>query len=533
MIKKEILHENKFQLRLAVGSLVLFLLIGLSIFFFVEMQNTANDKAVKECLERLTYTEKQMDEELRELRKLSTNSLMSDKTKGELFTAMAEISYMNKDDMVYNRYVASALYYLNKSDNRKMIFYLSHKYIGRLYANGCYESAGYVLSSLGKQYDISALELKERVGYYLSCADVEQMRNWDCTKNLTEAQSGINMMSEGSERSLQQAKLDLLIARNYINKNDFDAAAAIMEKYKEQDDFGFDPTQVYVICDYRIPYYEISAKLLLHNNKLPEAYQQIEKYLRACDDFNFRTMKLHMLQYVVQWSGRSHIDGMERYQLLEQSVSKENLHKMTDEYGNFLLSDISLIKFELEQQDEPQQSIYRYATIGLVCLSLLILGYCFASAFMKDVNKDGLTRLYNRKLYERARIVCERSKYKYGLVMFDIDNFKRINDTFGHLIGDRVLRDIAAIMLRYTGRGVTAYRYGGEEMCMVFYNVPEKRVREVAEEIRKLIEQEVGTVDMPVTISGGLAMSENGENVFQKADMHLYDAKRSGKNKIV
>ena len=157
---------------------------------------------------------------------------------------------------------------------------------------------------------------------------------------------------------------------------------------------------------------------------------------------------------------------------------------------------------------------------------------------------DGLTGLYNRKhlmetlTSEVAR--AQRQRHPFSVMMIDIDHFKMYNDTFGHLAGDQLLRNIAAIF-RESIRSVDyAARYGGEEFMIMLPEHGSDAAMEVAERIvAKVASQTSGDeTDLgPVTLSIGLAVfPENGdtpEALVTRADAALYQAKRRGRNRVV
>jgi diguanylate cyclase (GGDEF)-like protein len=159
---------------------------------------------------------------------------------------------------------------------------------------------------------------------------------------------------------------------------------------------------------------------------------------------------------------------------------------------------------------------------------------------------DGLTGLFVRRYFD-ARIdeEIERSRRfgtPFAVVMMDIDDFKALNDTHGHLAGDRVLRDIAAIV-KTNMRGVdTAARYGGEELALILPRTELVAALNQAERVRQSIAEHrvAGDADGPVlavTASFGIAAyPESGattaEELVRRADRALYRAKRTGKNRV-
>ncbi len=168
--------------------------------------------------------------------------------------------------------------------------------------------------------------------------------------------------------------------------------------------------------------------------------------------------------------------------------------------------------------------------------------------------RDELTNLYNRHGFkeESEKFINEvigylkypsrREKFlikNFSLVIFDIDNLKKINDTYGHQAGDAILKFVSkAIQERLRGIDIVA-RWGGEEIIMGLVGADEDRAYEIADAIRKKIEE--ATVNweeksIKFTISGGVAgLIETGDfdSLFKKSDAALYKAKQTGKNKII
>jgi diguanylate cyclase (GGDEF)-like protein len=159
---------------------------------------------------------------------------------------------------------------------------------------------------------------------------------------------------------------------------------------------------------------------------------------------------------------------------------------------------------------------------------------------------DGLTRLYNIGFFrkrlegelERAGVIGD----VVSVAMFDVDNFKHLNDTQGHQAGDHVLTEIAAILREAGRRGDIVARYGGEEFIFLLYGASTEEAVAFADAIRRRIEdhpfpnrekQPLGRV----TVSCGVATFPRDGNtprvVIETADGNLYVAKRSGRNRVV
>jgi len=156
---------------------------------------------------------------------------------------------------------------------------------------------------------------------------------------------------------------------------------------------------------------------------------------------------------------------------------------------------------------------------------------------------DSLTGLYVRRyFFERFNEELQRSKsYKlnFAFVMIDIDNFKICNDTYGHLVGDVVVKDSARIMKENVREIDLVARYGGEEFALVLPETGREGAKYAAERIRKRIAEHVFKAydeKLKVSISAGVAIypddADNAMELVEKADSALYKAKRSGKNVV-
>ncbi len=153
--------------------------------------------------------------------------------------------------------------------------------------------------------------------------------------------------------------------------------------------------------------------------------------------------------------------------------------------------------------------------------------------------EDSLTKLMNkRKFFEVVeKLKCEQKSNQF-IAMMDIDHFKRVNDTYGHLVGDQVLVDIAKILVEFESDSVKVARYGGEEFILYIGNSTEEQARSILENLSKKIKSYSFLINsdyIHITVSIGLATIENFDIFYaiSKADENLYTAKNKGRNCIV
>jgi diguanylate cyclase (GGDEF)-like protein len=160
-----------------------------------------------------------------------------------------------------------------------------------------------------------------------------------------------------------------------------------------------------------------------------------------------------------------------------------------------------------------------------------------------EASHDSLTGLLNRKAIleelDRELTRARRSQETVSVLMCDVDHFKRVNDSWGHAVGDEVLREIPARV----NSGLRSYdragRYGGEEFLVVLSNCPEQAAVTVAERVRQAVNGRpfsCGGMELPVSVSCGVASSQRGgfdaHGLMRAADAALYRSKHEGRNRV-
>jgi diguanylate cyclase (GGDEF)-like protein len=154
---------------------------------------------------------------------------------------------------------------------------------------------------------------------------------------------------------------------------------------------------------------------------------------------------------------------------------------------------------------------------------------------------DAVTGLFNRRHFEtqlQAEVQrARRQQQDLALLMVDIDDFKRINDTFGHLEGDRALRDVADLLRRGVRIFDVCARYGGEEFAIVMPGATREMATQIAERIRQVIQERSKLTPAPMTVSIGVGFltpeqNQMPDDLIAAADRALIHAKGAGKNTV-
>lgn len=200
------------------------------------------------------------------------------------------------------------------------------------------------------------------------------------------------------------------------------------------------------------------------------------------------------------------------------------------EYSNYIIESVNN-KMLLRKNRIVLQN-------GAICFALAILVSLIAIIRAKKWYKvsiiDELTGIYNRRYFnEYYKGILEKTT-DFAIMLIDIDNFKKLNDTYGHQFGDKTLVKICKSIQNVLYNDYKLFRYGGEELITICHYRTTLEVHKMAEKIRKTIEEMTWEYDLCVTISVGVAFYPlSGQKVIEHADEKLYIAKRAGKNRVI
>ena len=255
--------------------------------------------------------------------------------------------------------------------------------------------------------------------------------------------------------------------------------------------------------------------------------------------------------------------------ILDRKFLRGNLtiiHKVVDESKSISLEDVGDLETRIKSilLDKPKiggvvgigvstkktiTKSQQIAINGLLTTLLNVVGSIRAiSKYTKEIEyyatRDPLTELYNQRVFwefldyevNRAR----RQKYKFALLVIDLDNFKLINDTYGHAFGDAFLQNFARILKNITRKSDIVARFGGDEFCIIMPEADEEQAYSLAQRIKGAAEE--NAIQAPdgkpvsATVSIGIAVypdhATNPKDLFMVADNMMYKAKKEGKDRI-
>lgn len=209
---------------------------------------------------------------------------------------------------------------------------------------------------------------------------------------------------------------------------------------------------------------------------------------------------------------------------------------------------VSLFRYTCEfAYNDLDFKLFLHISLGNLMNWLIVLLFTFFYIRSEKMKKefhqmaliDPLTRVYNRRYFEEIVDNDGGLLLPYSMIMFDIDHFKNLNDTYGHEFGDRVLKKLCSIVSANLRDENTLVRVGGEEFVILLPDTEVKIAQQIAERIRKMVSEfemkfREGT-DVKITISLGVSSMKQNDSfkeLFLRSDKALYASKQNGRNKV-
>ncbi|MEZ9625210.1 GGDEF domain-containing protein [Aliivibrio fischeri] len=289
--------------------------------------------------------------------------------------------------------------------------------------------------------------------------------------------------------------------------------------------------KVSLLLDKHILIKIIEFKLALKNDNYSLIENKKEELLKIADRTNqIRFTKLvysTLFDYYLKTNNTIEFYNLnKRYNAVRDERQSASYH---------LLISNKLKQSENSNLNEDHQQSLLFLKIAFVILlvisSLLLMMIVKIKYLNIETYTDPLTRSLNRRKF---MIDYEGIALKdHAFLILDIDEFKAINDSFGHEVGDEVLEKVASEIALILGNHHKCYRIGGEEFVVLFTLIESLDCIELAEDIRRSVESLPWNHDLKVTISGGLSFSGKEKNTYKLADELLYNAKRTSKNVIL
>lgn len=514
---------------------------GISSYYYYMVKRES--KAFDQFYDQISYIKENSEEEINGLLNYLESMYLATDRKGDAAYALSRYYALQRRYEESIRYAADAVYYYEQVGEKGAALItaidlaVSHSRVGN--REGALGILNQVRDAINHEVDNRAfIEVYMNINY----AEVHSyLQNTEQSKAHIEKVITILEKDNTLLEQYRQMEIDksiiIIEARNlYYEQKYKEAINHLLQadiSYAYHDDIQLENTT--------LPYLEVFSKSLLHVKALEEGFQLSDIYFTLCDIYDRQYDKLKQMKEMM--------DIMESYSIEHESIEvyqeeildwyqedmlqsyQQLVNQQTSQVTKFMFSTYNVFIEQKHNQDSYQRAVQniKYLIIGgglfIICF-LYILVWA-----MKNAWTDGLTHILNRRILEYNYTKWRRKHIAFSVIMIDIDDFKKCNDTYGHQFGDYVLYSVAQVLRKKCGFYHT-YRYGGEEYCIVIKNKSEQEIVELAESIREEVQAMTWEKDIHITISLGIAVGKEEDDLLKVADERLYVSKKNGKNRV-
>ena len=553
-MKKTIIKQQKsVRWIIIITTLVIAVLfLGQLVYYgHISYQKKINHEKVQELIDnQITLTRDNLNEQLELIQEWIDTKHLSNEDLGHLYERASLIYQQQGAEMTYYRYLGYALYYLENSDDKNytvnIYLDLANFYINNFSYNHALEMLNKAASI--KNFDeLDNLQVKSYAYRMQAILEAVAGNNEEAEKLLNKSLEVIAMSSTGIYEEAYIAMDEIWLAYIYLESGRMDECGKIIEKYKDSPLLTQEIYREIMLRDFVIPYYETKCyyysalnyeadqannaeEFKNMSDKTGEAFYE---FMTLCEENGFEKHELSTLLAV-----------MEKYPVSDLGIQEGLYNKLDSLYTRLLEVNnenyASIIDSQIADSEATRADIEKSSArdtyrniVAIIIVSALMVAYAIMHIVIINSQTDGLSGLLNRKKLDRKLNRLKAKGSVYTVIMLDIDNFKNINDSYGHSSGDLVIQRLGEILQRENKSGVKAFRYGGEEFTLLLTKDAQERASIIAERVRITMESEKWAFDKDykITLSMGIA-SGSGEDVLKRSDDNLYISKQTGKNKI-
>ncbi|MBP3727615.1 MAG: GGDEF domain-containing protein [Pseudobutyrivibrio sp.] len=495
--------------KITIFILILFvalLLLQLIYVAKIHIEKIANHNKLDTILSKdLAYSWDTMDEQLVALEDIARHDQLFKDDAGMLYERTALIYLQKGDNISYYKNLGYALYYLNGSDDDVAVnIYLD---LANFYLNNY--SSTYAQEMLDKAYAIKPIEditNPQIKSYAYRMQGIMHIMKY----NYNEAETAIM----NSQRVLEKypnevyttsymAMNDVWLARIYEETGRLAKCKEKLDKWADSDMFTTKIYRTIYLRDFIIPYYQAKCYYLCAENikeynniasmdsgaKEQAVINFLHEFMDLCEANNYEKAELYTITKV-----------QKEYPTRNETIQKElnfvlnRLNTTLFNQQNYTIASVvnDVVSDATNELQDAGVEKKQRLTNSLLRTFLWFIGIstlAFLLVMVSNSRFDTLSGLLNRNMFNYNLVKIKSSKAKYGIIMLDIDDFKKINDNYGHLKDDIVLRRLGQIISKETTPDIKAYRYGGEEFVLTVERADLAYIKAVAGRIRKHMEE--------------------------------------------
>ena len=354
-------------------------------------------------------------------------------------------------------------------------------------------------------------------------------------------------LEHDSENKIEYESMEqrrkIVLARILLNEKKYDECKKNLNEIREYiHSYETYPSRILWVSGILFPYLEMQAKVGLLTQDYDGLTHYMDEIFTYALIYNQNSILLNFLIDITTM-----IDEENRIDLpieIEKAISNYTLKLIRLYPQEYQLRNIQTgahmynsneTNITLLIQKYKMNDLYKIIiTASCVVVIIIIILVCMVRYNEKSSVIDELSKSYNRRYFNKVYRKIQRENISFGILMYDIDYFKQINDGNGHEIGDKVIKEIAEIIMELLDSNSTLFRYGGDEFCIISKKKTLEQMISLAESIH-IVTDHMKCADgkVEITLSIGGAATEKSEDIMPLVDKNLYEAKRMGRNCVV
>lgn len=522
---------------IVVVATILFSILGFKIY---EVRTTSyNDKKATEYIERdLQYIDSNKAEDRQKLIELSEERYLSPGVRGHVYERLSLFYSVDEAPVLYFDTLGKAQYYLKKGDDIDTLVNIYADLSNYYYTHS---EVGLAQDSLNRLYSLTSVEALnsfQQKSYICRLQGILDIKNGNYAAAEEQLLKSISYVYEDPDEALYGpsyiAISEVALANLYYHTEKYDICRELVEKYADSALFTQEIFADILARDFIIPYYTVAIDINIHDDNIPVVEPLILKFIDKCEGFGYRNIELEQLIFMQEnmpaANPKFNRKMVETIADCYRIINEDLYHRQ----AVFADSQIDFSKQNIEDRENAAKASQKELINLLIFIFVVLFLLFFILLIFTQSNTDALTKVRNRRSLKNRLNLYKRLNKDYSAIMIDIDNFKSVNDTYGHEMGDVVLRGLGKILLNEQHDGFVPYRYGGEEFVLLLNEYNVKKTLYTAEKVRIAMNNlDFEGIDRKITISLGVGFKNPDDNDgIKQADMNLYYSKHHGKNVV-
>ena len=483
----------------------------------------------------LSYEADSYDVYISQIYQLLNLPYITDYDKGHLYERLAQIYKFQEDTLSFYHALGNALYYLNKAEDKSIAVNI-YEDIANYYLTDCNleQAKIYVnkASEICPSEDIQDPQVKS-YAYRMQAIMMIHDGNLDEARKLIDISTSI--LSQNSDTLWYPSYVainDMVYAAIYYEEGNYDEASSLIDKHKDSEFFSSPIYADITTRDFVLPYYDVACKLAALQDDEEQLMLYLTEYRTSSNKFGYTKQEQKILTeiseggYELSEGTRSEINDriLENYKLIVETQSNDYAALISEPLENGIDEQANLNE---SLEATRRKNMLRLLDV-IIAVTILLVIFLIVSRSLRDP----LTGVGNRRKMNYSLLTGFLYSGNVSFIMMDIDNFKRVNDTYGHDKGDEVLKRLGILLKLMHNHKNRCFRYGGEEFVMIVYDSDPAMALRIAENVRRDFEWQKWDFMDGVTISLGVSTGRLSQATLVEADKNLYYSKEHGKNAV-